>query len=350
MLVVSIMVLSIIVVIALSASLVSIREQKSVAGEANSSKAFQAADSGIEFVMNEIVNGNRTFVKQLSHCQVSDGVIHNSNYDVQLYNSSGAKIDCTSQTEPIYNITQLKSTGTDLGQSRAIEAAVPRSGCGEVVNYGGQDYDTVQIGTQCWFRQNLNVGNMLPNVTTTPDNTAPTLNSPNTVSKWCYGDSVANCNTNKYGGLYTWAEANGLPNSCSQFYTSCAVSAPNQGICPAGWHIPSDTELFTLENFLKTGATCDPNRSSYTLDCIGADTNMKIVSASDFSLLNGGMNFSFSSSYFGINSYATLQSSTEHNSGGMFTSYARWMIDGYNGVYRMEDSKADGFSVRCIKT
>ena len=44
--------------------------------------------------------------------------------------------------------------------------------CGEAVSYGGLSYDTVQIGTQCWFKQNLNVGAMIMNLEV-PDNTAP---------------------------------------------------------------------------------------------------------------------------------------------------------------------------------
>ena len=94
--------------------------------------------------------------------------------------------------------------------------------CGtDTVSYGGKNYTTVLIGTQCWFRENLNVGTMLASGATMPDNTAPTLNDPSTVQKWCYNNDSAICNTD--GGLHTWAETNALANSCNT--TTCTPYA-----------------------------------------------------------------------------------------------------------------------------
>jgi len=154
--------------------------------------------------------------------------------------------------------------------------------CGNTCTYGGVTYKTVIIGTQCWFKENLNVGAMIGNLET-PDNIAPTLNNPSTAQKWCYDDSLTNC-TNE-GGLYTWAEVNALPNSCNS--ASCSVPTANQGICPPGWHIPSDAEFYTLENYLTTpGETCDPARIEW--GCPGAGAKLVLGGDSGFDAVRAG--------------------------------------------------------------
>ncbi|MCL1956786.1 MAG: hypothetical protein FWF63_05645 [Fibromonadales bacterium] len=76
---------------------------------------------------------------------------------------------------------------------------------GTPVDYDGETYETVVIGTQTWMARNLN------------------------------------------GKLYDWITAMALPFICSN--STCSVSAKHRGICPSGWHIPSDDEWATLINF-----------------------------------------------------------------------------------------------------
>jgi len=97
------------------------------------------------------------------------------------------------------------------------------------VSYGGKTYSTVLIGDQCWFRENLNVGNMI----------AGTIEQSNngTIEKYCYGNILANCNS--YGGLYQWPEA-----------MKYQGTAGAQGICPTGWHLPTDMDYTVLTTFL----------------------------------------------------------------------------------------------------
>jgi uncharacterized protein (TIGR02145 family) len=54
-----------------------------------------------------------------------------------------------------------------------------------------QVYNTVMIGAQCWFKQNLNIGTMINNATNQTNNSI--------IEKYCYGDNPANCAI--YGGL-----------------------------------------------------------------------------------------------------------------------------------------------------
>lgn len=101
--------------------------------------------------------------------------------------------------------------------------------CGDEIRYQGKTYHTVLIGTQCWMRENLDVGTMIQG----PSDPAGKQTNNQIIEKYCYNNDSANCAT--FGGLYEWNEA-------LQY-----VTAPGaRGICPEGWHIPTSTEFETL--------------------------------------------------------------------------------------------------------
>jgi len=98
----------------------------------------------------------------------------------------------------------------------------------------GQSYFTVQIGTQCWMAENLNVGTRVGVSTEHTDNAI--------IEKYCYNDSEDNCNT--LGGLYQWDESMDYNSGCNGTGSGQPeCSSPVQGICPSGWHVPSLYEL-----------------------------------------------------------------------------------------------------------
>ncbi len=75
-----------------------------------------------------------------------------------------------------------------------------------------------------------------------------------------------------------------LPDRCLSDDCSGSINIPHQGICPTGWHIPSDDEWFTLENGLRDEQEiCEPNRvyPSHS-QCKDAGTKLKIDGASEF--------------------------------------------------------------------
>jgi uncharacterized protein (TIGR02145 family) len=80
--------------------------------------------------------------------------------------------------------------------------------------------------------ENLNVGTK---INSTSDGQLQTDNE--ILEKYCYNNDIANCNI--YGGMYEWNEA-------MQYDTTEGA----QGICPDGWHIPTDAEWTTLTTFL----------------------------------------------------------------------------------------------------
>lgn len=229
----------------------------------------------------------------------------------------------------IYNRTLSAAEIAQLyNQSAAAKAGL----CGEggVRDADGNVYGIVQIGTQCWLDRNMNVGTRV-NVAT-----AQTNNS--TTEKWCYSDSASNCTANhpKFpdGGLYQWNEA-------MQYSTTEGV----RGICPSGWHIPTDAEWFTLEDFLKdAGQSCDSGRA-VSWACASAGTKLKSGGVSMFNGNIAGFGMSgvgtFNRDTSSLN-WSSTESSTEE-------AIARGLLSTSSTTLRSSYDKAFGASVRCIK-
>ena len=188
------------------------------------------------------------------------------------------------------------------------------------VNYEGQTYHTVEIGNQCWFKENLNVG--------TRTDGSQNMSNNGAIEKYCYHDNEANCNT--YGGLYQWDEM--------MQYTK---TQGTKGICPAGWHLPTDDEWTTLTDFLGgTGVAGGKMKSTSGWVSNGNGTN-----SSGFSALPGGCRYS-NGYFYALTSSAYVWSSGEYSSGG---AWYRRLHYGSDEVRLGSYYKSYGFSVRCLK-
>lgn len=150
------------------------------------------------------------------------------------------------------------------------------------LKYSGRIYHTVQIGSQCWLKENLDVGTRINGSLHQTDN--------GTIEKYCYNDDSTNCNT--YGGLYEWAEAVQYQNGATNYsYPNPAFSGNIKGICPNGWHIPANSEYVTLSNTVGgngdalkeigqgTGTGAGTNTSGFSALLAGFLTYSKIFSA-----------------------------------------------------------------------
>ena len=142
------------------------------------------------------------------------------------------KVSCTITS----NLTVACLTNNPATSSLSMIVYVAGSPCtaAPTVVYGGKTYNTVQIGTQCWMREDLDIGTRV-DITTTQTNNA-------VIEKYCYNDSTYNCDI--YGGLYQW-------NEMMQYVTTPGT----QGICPTGWHIPTEAESITLATFVGGAGT-----------------------------------------------------------------------------------------------
>ena len=196
----------------------------------------------------------------------------------------------------------------------------PYDATGENRNNGGY-YRTVTIGTQTWFKDNLNAGVMLASGTTEPADNG-------TIEKWCYNNSTTNCDNE--GGLYNWNETMGY-----------VTTEGAQGICPTGWHIPTDNEYKTLEIFLgMTQVEADATGWRGT----DQGTPLKVGGSSGFDgVLAGNRN---SSGAFGNQgSSANLWSSSISGS----DAWIRNLLSVFETVYRNTIDQDFGFAIRCLK-
>ena len=190
--------------------------------------------------------------------------------------------------------------------------------CPGTVEYSGQIYNTVEIGDQCWLKENLNVGVMVDGSLDQTDN--------GTVEKYCDDNSNANCTT--YGGLYQW-------NETMQYSTI----EGSQGICPVGWHIPTLAEYNTL--ITSVGGDGNALKEVGQGTGAGAGTN-----TSGFSALLAGVCLPGSNPFGSLGIDGIFWSSTEY---GTITAYILPLSNIDNVIEVHEFVKRDGVSVRCIK-
>jgi len=227
--------------------------------------------------------------------------------------------------------------------------------CGnQIFDYNGNMYNTVQIGQQCWMKENLKA-------THYSDGTPLTLVSSNalwqnlseTDKAYCYfNNSLLYATMNDYGLLYTWPAA---VNGDTMGLTSINGI---QGICPQGWHLPSDEESKILEGTVDSlydypDAEWDlKGRRGYNVvDNLRASTGWPYADDNDpfgFTLLPAGFrksNGSFTSnSEIGFHTY--LWTSTPFNSSRAWYRYMNF-VDPDSG--RSHREKDYGNSVRCVK-
>ncbi len=221
-----------------------------------------------------------------------------------------------------------------------------------VTDIDGNTYATVTIGNQTWMAENLKVthypnGDPIPLVT---DNTAwGNLQGNNTDDAYCYYNNNANGEADTYGALYTYAAAIG------DNWERDLVE--NQGVCPDGWHLPSDAEWKTLEMTLgmsqseadntgwrgtNQGSKLAGNADLWNNGAL--ETNSEFGS-SGFTALPGGYRGS-SGSFYGVGNGGYWWSATEN--GSSYAYYRRLYYDS-SEVDRDSNLKSYGFSVRCLR-
>ncbi len=275
------------------------------------------------------------------------GVCWNTSGNPTLGNCVGYTEDGSGTGTFTSNLTQLdyqktyyvtayatNEKGTSYGEQ--IKSFTPLKPCGILtVEYGGQTYNTVLIGDQCWLKENLNIGTRI--------NGSQEMQNNSTIEKYCYDDNESNCN--EYGGLYQWDEM-------MQYTTQEGT----QGICPDGWHIPTDEEWKILEGNVDSqygvgssewdetgyrGYDAGYNLKSETGWNLGGNGEDKY----NFTALPGGSRFS--NGYFGyVGNTAYFWSSSEYNAD---YAWLRRLSYDSNGVYRTYSSRDYGRSVRCLR-
>ena len=219
------------------------------------------------------------------------------------YNTTSAAPACTRTSFEVGSFSRTSGSGGTLNTStgavtnvtgnQTISVSWIAAGpCQEIatVVFSGQTYNTIEIGNQCWFKQNLN------------------YNIDNGVSSWCYNNTAANCTT--YGRLYNLSRAT--------------------RVCPTGWHTASEADWNTLIGSVGT----DPG-TKLKASAFGGTDNY------GFSALGGGSG----TSWAGITTAGRWWTGTRNGSDG----YSKNMTSTTSTVTSSNTISSSARSVRCMK-
>ncbi len=225
----------------------------------------------------------------------------------------------------------------------------PCEGFEEGVMYGGKNYQVMEIGDQCWFRENLNIGDRIDGTETQGDDC-------DNIEKFCYNDDSSNCDI--YGGLYQWDQV------------MCGESTEGiQGICPENWRVPTHEDWTILEQNIceeLENSNCSsqfPNNETATgwlgedegsamsynsgLWDAGALRNNENFGESDFNAIPGGYRREEDESFYNINTGLYWWTSTEDSVDDDFAWY-RHIHYHLTTISRDRIPKESGMMVRCL--
>ncbi|MGB5747192.1 MAG: FISUMP domain-containing protein [Desulfobacterales bacterium] len=220
---------------------------------------------------------------------------------------------------------------------------------GNVADVDGNVYQSVRIGNQVWTVENLKTTkyNDGTPITHVPDRAAwyNLYSTGSTTGAYCYYENNA-ANASKWGALYN-------------FY-----AVDTKKLAPKGWHVPTDAEWTTLENYLIANGynwdgTTSGNKIAKSMaaqsdwllctdtwcqeGCIGVDLSKN--NASGFSALPGGCRYD--GGFFSNQSdYGYWWSASEDDAS---FAYYRYLYCIYEYLYRYINNKSLGFSVRLLR-
>ena len=213
-----------------------------------------------------------------------------------------------------------------------------------VKDVDGNKYDAVKIGDQVWMASNLKTehyadGSEIPMGGNTSSETEPYRYYPDNNSQ----------NVNNYGYLYNWpAVMHGASSSESN-------PSKVRGICPKGWHVPSDAEWDELVDYVENHpeqygnsvakALASNNgcwRASEGEGTPGCDQSSN--NTTGFSAVPAGSCYDGDFESLGYATY--FWSSTQY---GDYKAFSRELYKNYSDVERSGDYRGVGFSVRCLR-
>jgi len=210
-----------------------------------------------------------------------------------------------------YSYTNVSSCTSIMTKNIIVQAASVFN-CGNNLTdiRDNKVYPTVQIGSQCWIQKNLNYGIYMQGTIEHTDNCVN--------EKYCYSDNPANCTL--YGGLYQWDEL--------MKYTNVPGV---QGLCPPGWHVPTQAEWLVLFN------------NSLTQGMAGKQLQDSIFNG--FRAKESGVDYS--NIVWKFQGFATIYWSS--TSFGAIKALSHGMNLLNFGVSDYYSNRSNAFAVRCLK-
>ena len=208
-------------------------------------------------------------------------------------------------------------------ESKPIEDFSSNSGI-FIDSRDSHEYKWVKIGDQVWMAENLNIGHMIPGKQKQEDNIS--------IEKYCYKNIEENCEI--YGGLYQWKEM-------------IAYTYHPQGICPKGWHVPSDKEWELLVNIVGGKKVAGSKLKEHGIEHWRMSTKAKrkfgYIKDVGFNALPGGYRSSQTKKFGGIGTYGIYRTASKHSY--VFSYKEPKVSKPQTGVNFLKA----GYSVRCVK-
>jgi uncharacterized protein (TIGR02145 family) len=225
--------------------------------------------------------------------------------------------------------------------------------CGVCIDIEGNSYGTLLLGNQCWMAENLKV---------THYNNGDSVPTGFTDSEWVNLDQTE---TGAYA-VYPWDEDNYSLNTCNgdcsqvygNLYNWYAVD-DNRGVCPVGWHMPTDDEWIELEMFLgmsyteahDTGWRGNDEGSQLAGNALfwwdGGLENDPVFGSSGFVALPGGYRAWTGTYNHPMGGYGAFWSSTASNIDNAWFRLLAWHTRevARNNIGYPNQT---GFSIRCV--
>jgi len=195
-----------------------------------------------------------------------------------------------------------------------------------VTDIDGNSYNTVTIGTQIWMKENLkttrfNNGDSISTIS------LPIYNDSNAVYQWAYNED--SLNTAEYGRLYTWF-----------------VVVDSRNVCPAGWHVPADTEWISLANFLGGDSIAgDKMKEAGTMHW--SVSSSSVTNSSDFTALPGGQRGN-PAGFANLNTFGNFWTSSSWGSLIFPRAYVYHLKSNSSALSQSVAVANCGFSIRCM--
>ncbi len=246
-------------------------------------------------------------------------------------------VNLFSQTNMVIRRTDNSTITVPISEIDSVyyEASLPNT----LIDYDGNVYTSIIIGTQEWMAENLRVthypnGDPIPLITDETD--WGNLATNNTSDAYSYYNNNSSSEAYIYGALYTYAAAIG--DNWARDNTN------DQGVCPNGWHLPTDVEWDALNTYLGANAGSKLADNAYFWTNGNLDQSADF-STSGFDALPGGYRYN-DGTFLDLGNLGFWWTAIESSS---IYAYSRYLHYDDTNVGSNYYAKSFGFNVRCVK-
>lgn len=217
-------------------------------------------------------------------------------------------------------------------------------------DYDNNSYRVVKIGNQCWMKDNLRTKHYADG-TSISQGSNSMFALTTSVSYYFYPDGNTSY-ANTYGLLYNWKAA-------IRTISNASTSNPSgvQGVCPNGWHLPSEAEYTQMTNYVQAQSeyVCNPNNPDYVATAFASNegwnsssiqcapgNNLSANNATGFNAMPAGQ---WAQEHSGFNQYASFWGA----SGSSSTAYSWNLMMNHPYPVVSYDMSEWAYSVRCVR-